>query len=109
MHDPGIQIIHQHRELKNCLMQEYAIQTVQIQDYSGTSTSLTQQCMDGKCGGPWGRIIVLASKPHQEHILHIDDFICIMCVSYRKLNSITNTFELPILPCDDDISTIGAR
>ena len=106
MHGPGIQIIHQHRELKNCLMQEYAIQTVQIQDYSGTSTSLTQQCMDGKCGGPWGRIIVLASKPHQEHILHIDDFICRMYVSDIKLNGINKTFESPITRCDDAISTI---
>ena len=62
----------------------------------------------GKCGGPWGRSIVLASKPHQEHILNIVDFIWIMCVSYRKLNGITKTFEFPILRCDDDISTVGA-
>ena len=61
-----------------------------------------------KCGVPRGSITVLASKPHQEHILNIDDFIWRMCVYYRKLNSITNTFEFPILPCDDDISTFGA-
>ena len=61
-----------------------------------------------KCGVPRGSIIVLASKPHQENILNIDDFIWRMCVYYRKLNSITNTFEFPILPCDGDISTVGA-
>ena len=63
----------------------------------------------GKCGGPWGRSIVLASKPHQEHILNIDYLIWRMCVSYRKLNGITKTFEFPILHCDDDISTVGAE
>ena len=48
MHDPEIQILHQRRELKTSLLKEYAIHTVQIQDYNGTSTILTQQCMDGK-------------------------------------------------------------
>ena len=28
---------------------------------------LKNVCME-KCGEPWGRIIVLAAKPHQEHI-----------------------------------------
>ena len=32
-----------------------------------------------------------------------------MCVSYRKLNGITKTFDFPILPCDDDISTVVSR
>ena len=48
MYDPEIQILYQHRELKTSLLKEYAIRTGQIQDYNGTSTSLTQQCMDGK-------------------------------------------------------------
>ena len=65
MHDPGIQILHQHRKRKTILLQEAAIQTLQIQDYNGTSTSLTQQCMDRKREGPWGSSIVLAAKPHQ--------------------------------------------
>jgi len=59
-----------------------------------------------RCEGPWGSSIVLAAKPHQEHIKNIDDFIWRMCVSYRKLNAITKPFELPIPRFDDEISII---
>ena len=31
-----------------------------------------------------------------------------MCVSYRKLNGIAQTFQFPIPCCDDTISTVGA-
>ena len=54
--------------------------------------------------GPWGARIVLAAKPHQEHVLDIKDFIWRMCVSYRQLNSVTRPFEYPIPRCDDAIS-----
>ena len=33
-----------------------------------------------KCGGPWGSMIVLAAKSHQEQIANIDDFIWRLCV-----------------------------
>ena len=56
------------------------------------------------CFGPWGSSIVLAAKPHQEHIENIEDFIWRMCVSYRKLNSVTKPFQYPIPRCDDAIS-----
>ena len=39
-----------------------------------------------RCQGPWGSLIVLAAKPHQEHVTNIDNFIWRMCVSYHKLN-----------------------
>ena len=58
------------------------------------------------CEGPWGSSIVLAAKPHQEHIKNIDDFVWRMCVSYRKLNAVTKLFELPIPRCDDVIAII---
>ena len=45
-----------------------------------------------RCGGPWGSIIVLAQKPHQEHIDNIDYFVLRMCVFYRKLNDVTKLF-----------------
>ena len=48
------------------------------------------------CEGPWGSSIVLAAKPHQEHISNIYDFVWRMCVSYRRLNQITLPFEYPI-------------
>ena len=72
------------------------------------STTLINNVWMVKCGGPWGSKIILASKPHQEHILNIDDFIWRICVSHRKLKSITKTFEVPILRYDDDINTVGA-
>ena len=28
-----------------------------------------------ECKGPWGSLIVLAPKPHQEHVTDINDFI----------------------------------
>ena len=62
-----------------------------------------------KCEGPWGISIVLSTKPHQEHIQNIDDFIWGVCVSYRKRNGITKPFDFPILRCDESISTGGSR
>ena len=60
-----------------------------------------------KCVGPWGSMIVLAQKPHQEHVTNIDDFIWRMCVSYRKLNCITKPFQFPIPQCDDAITILS--
>ena len=59
-----------------------------------------------RCEGPWGSSIVLAAKPHQEQISNIEDFVWRMCVSYRKLNSITKPFEFPIPRCDDAIAIL---
>lgn len=58
------------------------------------------------CRGPWGSLIVLAAKPHQESVTKIDDFIWRMCVSYRKLNEITRPFQYPIPRCDDSIASL---
>jgi hypothetical protein len=60
-----------------------------------------------ECGGAWSSLIVLAPKPHQEHINEIDDFIWCMCVSYRKLNSVTLPFAYPIPHCNDAINNFG--
>ena len=59
------------------------------------------------CGGPWGSMIVLAQKPHQESITNIDDFVWRMCVSYRRLNAVTKPFQFPIPRCDDAITILG--
>ena len=59
------------------------------------------------CEGPWGSMIVLAPKPHQEHITDIKDFIWRMCVSYRKLNGVTKPFAYPIPRCDDAVDNLG--
>jgi len=39
--------------------------------------------------GPWGSLILLTPKPHQEECTDINEFIWRLCVSYRSLNSVT--------------------
>ena len=53
-----------------------------------------------ECKGAWGSQIVLAAKPHQEHIQHIKDFVWRLCISYRGLNRVTKPFQYPIPRCD---------
>ena len=69
--------------------------------------SLSHNDWIDECGGPWGSLIVLAPKPHQEHVTDIKDFVWRMCVSYRKLNAVTLAFEYPIPRCDDAIDDFG--
>jgi hypothetical protein len=59
------------------------------------------------CYGPWGSLIVLATKPHQEQVTDVNDFVWRMCVSYRRLNQVTLPFEYPIPCCDDAIDNFG--
>ena len=59
-----------------------------------------------RCEGIWGCSFVLAVKSHQKHVKDIDDFVWIMCVSYRKLNAITKPFKLPIARYDNAIAII---
>ena len=56
--------------------------------------------------GPWGAPIVLAAKPHQEHV-HWSKYVWRLCVSYRKLNAVTRPFTFPIIRCDDAVRDIG--
>ena len=63
--------------------------------------------MDHGMPGLWGSMIVLAAKPHQEDITRVEDFVWRMCVSYRKLNSVTHPFEYPIPRCDNAIEDFG--
>ena len=59
-----------------------------------------------ECGGSWGSMIVLAAKPHQEHVHDIRQFVWRMCVSYRGLNKVTKLYEYPIPRCDMAITII---
>jgi hypothetical protein len=60
-----------------------------------------------KCYGPWGSLIILVPKPHQEEVEKIEDFIWHMCCSYRKVNGVTLPFEYPIPRCEDAIEDFG--
>ena len=52
-------------------------------------------------------MIVLAQKPHQEHVTNIANFLWRMCVSYCKLNAVTKTFQFPIPRCNTAIVILG--
>ena len=59
------------------------------------------------CTGPWGSLLLLAPKPHQEDCNDVKVFIWRLCVSYRPLNGITRSFEFPISRCADSIEELG--
>jgi hypothetical protein len=49
-------------------------------------------------------MVMLATKPYQEHVINILKFIWHMCVSYHCLNQVTLPFEYPIPRCNDTIN-----
>ena len=57
--------------------------------------------------GPWGSLLLLAAKPHQENFTNISAFLWRLCVSYRPLNKITLGFEFLIPRCADSIEDLG--
>ena len=54
--------------------------------------------------GHWLFKALLAPKPHQEHVRHIDNFVCRLCVNYTPLNSITQIITYSIPRCDSAIN-----
>ncbi len=54
-------------------------------------------------GGGWLFKALLAPKPHQEHVCHIDDFVWRFCVNYIPLNQIAQPFAYPIPRCDSAV------
>ena len=59
------------------------------------------------CEDPWGSLILLAPKPHQESCNNIQNFVWRLCISYRSLNRVTKSFEFPIPRCTDSIKNLG--
>ena len=57
------------------------------------------QIMDGG----WLFKVLLAAKPHQEHVRCIADFVWRFCVNYIPLNSVTRLIACPIPRCDSAI------
>ena len=53
--------------------------------------------------GRWLSRGTLAAKPHQEHIMSIDDFIWRFCVNYMMVNMKTRVIAYPIPRCDDAV------
>ena len=56
---------------------------------------------------PWGVLLLLAAKPHQEFCTNIDKFVWRLCVSYIPLNSVTHSFKFPIPRCSHSIEDLG--
>jgi hypothetical protein len=53
--------------------------------------------------GGWLFKVLLAAKPHQEHVRCIDDFVCRFCMNYIPLNSVTHLIAYPIPRCDSAV------
>jgi hypothetical protein len=58
--------------------------------------------------GPYGALVVLASKPDQGHV-HWTKYVFRLCVSYRQLNMVTRGFKFPVTRCNDAVNDIGPR
>ena len=84
-----------------CRMPSYGFHEAKI--ILSQITTLLNNKLIKKCGGSWGRLVVLAAKPHQEYVINIDNFVWRMCVSYSALNRITKPFQFPILRCDNSV------
>jgi hypothetical protein len=46
--------------------------------------------------GRWLFKAILAPKPHQEHVKHINEFVWRFCVNYVPLNAVTRIIAYPI-------------
>ena len=59
-----------------------------------------------RCEDPWGSMVVLAQKSHQEHVANIADFFWRMCF-IPEVNAFTKPFQFPIPRCDAVIVILG--
>ncbi len=53
--------------------------------------------------GSWLFKALLAAKPHQEHVIDIEDFVWRFCVNYIPLNMVTRVIAYPISRCDSAV------
>jgi hypothetical protein len=54
--------------------------------------------------GRWLFKVLLAPKPHQEHVCDIDKFVWCFCINYILLNSVTRIIAYPVPRCDSTIN-----
>ena len=54
-------------------------------------------------------MIILTLKIYQESIISVDNFVWCLCVSYRALNTVTETFYFLITRCQDIIEKMGIK
>ena len=53
--------------------------------------------------GHWLFKAVLAAKPHQEHVVDINNFVWRFCINYVPLNSVTRIITYPIPQCNSAV------
>ena len=89
-----------------CRQPRYGIFESRIMD-EHIRALLSKQWIQQWNRGAWGSMIVLAPKPHQEKVNDINSFVWRFCVSYRRLNSLTLPFRMPIPTCAEAIENLG--
>src|SRR6478672_1305962 len=52
---------------------------------------------------PWACKIVLAAKPHQEHVTELPDYKWRMCVNFQPINRVTRAFKFLIPRCSKEL------
>ena len=57
---------------------------------------------------PWGELVLLAAKPHQEFFPY-NKYQWRLCLSYIKMNQVTRPFAFPIPRCDDAVQDIDTE
>ena len=57
---------------------------------------------------PWGSLVVLAAKPHQENVPW-HEYQWRLCVSNQKMNQVTSPFTFPIHRFDDAVQDIDRK
>ena len=57
---------------------------------------------------PWGALVVLAAKPHQENVPW-NEYQWMLCVSYQKLNQVNRPFTFPIPLYEDAVQDIDTE
>jgi len=77
--------------------------------YGKRETVIMQKCISALAkvghirqimGGSWLFKALLAAKPHQEHVINIEDFIWRFCVNYLPQNGVTRIIAYTIPHCD---------
>ena len=57
---------------------------------------------------PWGALVVIAAKPHQENVSW-QKYQWSLCFSYQKINQVTLPFTSPIPRCHDAVQKIDTE
>ena len=69
---------------------------------------LDKNSVKGEDGEPWGELVLLSAKKHQENVPR-HEYQWRMCVSYPKRNQVNNPFSFPIHCYNDAVQYIDTE